>query len=160
MDVVKNQIHRSELRSQIIGIEEREADALSTQRALELAQAVPDEMAAQALINLVHCNRLWSAEQGLGFRRRKHADQYQMLMAQHIHRTQEGLCQDRVVQLRQKDQQRAAAKTEPQEGAQLVEIPRHQARMQVVEGLLASAVMTLDVFGANEAVYAIAATDY
>src|SRR5260370_14495674 len=82
-----------------------------------------------------------------------------MLAPQYVHGALKGFGQDRVVQLRQEHQQRAAAEAKAQERAKLVEVRCDQPWMQVVERLLARAVVGFAVFGAYEAVHAIAEGD-
>ena len=73
-----------------------------------------------------------------------------MLAADQLHVAHETFRERRVIQRRQKNQQRAAAQAQPDERAKLVEIRRHDFRLQGVKRVAAGAVMRLAVFRADE----------
>ena len=71
----------------------------------------------------------------------------------------EALGEHRIVERGEKDEQRAFAQPQPDEGAQFLEIRRHALRMQRVEPVAAGVVMRLAVLRADEAEHAVAESD-
>ena len=82
-----------------------------------------------------------------------------MLAADQMDAALEGFGQNRVVQFRENQQQRAASQAQPDEGTQLIEIRGDQPLLHRVKRIAADAVMALSALRRNEALHAVAEAD-
>src|SRR5439155_3557080 len=144
------QILGDQLGAEALVLQQGKAHAEPLEDLLEFPQFVPEQVAAEMLVEFVHRDNIRVGEQRRDARRLQHIDQDQVLPANQFNVAHEAFGQEGIIQRSKEYQKRAAAQAQAQESAELVEIGRDDARLERIERVPAGAVMGLAVFGADE----------
>jgi len=113
-------------------------------------------MSAEPAVNFIDAFRRRAGKHRPGGRRLHHVDDDEMLAAQEINVIDEFRGEHRIVERRQEDEERATTKARPDEREKVLEIRRHDLRLESVERVAANVVMRLSIPGPNERLNAIA----